>query len=91
MRTLGDARDGSDGRRHHVMWLESERAEALRRADALDSIFTFVRERGRWVYGVRGIAGWKRKFRAQQSVTFCAVADERPLRAVLASAAALLL
>ena len=43
MRTLGDARDGSDGRRHHVMWLESERAEALRRADALRAKVTASR------------------------------------------------
>ena len=35
MRTLGDARDGSDGRRHHVMWLESERAEALRQVERI--------------------------------------------------------
>ena len=43
MRTLSDARDGSDGRRHHVMWLESERAEALRRADALRAKVTASR------------------------------------------------
>ena len=43
MRTPRDARDGSDGRRHHVMWLESERAEALRRADALRAKVTASR------------------------------------------------
>jgi len=34
-RTRDDAREGGDGRRHTIVWLESERAEALRRADAL--------------------------------------------------------
>jgi lysylphosphatidylglycerol synthetase-like protein (DUF2156 family) len=51
----------------------------------VDALFTLVRERGRRFYGVQGLGEWKRKYRAEQVVTYCAVGNELPLREVFAA------
>ena len=52
----------------------------------LEAIFRLVREHGHMIYGVEGLANWKRKWRAEQSVTYCAISspNELPLRETLA-------
>lgn len=62
--------------------------DSERRSRFIERIFKLVRERGRFVYGVRGIADWKSKWRAdEQDVTFVAVDSALPLRASLATVA----
>mmetsp|Transcript_36584 Transcript_36584/g.68128 ORF Transcript_36584/g.68128 Transcript_36584/m.68128 type:complete len:426 (-) Transcript_36584:197-1474(-) len=62
-----------------------------RRARVLERIFSFVRERGSWLYGVRGISNWKRKWKADNKPeTFVAVDSEFPLRTVVSMVALLL-
>lgn len=65
--------------------------ENERRSRFVETLFKLVREHGRWLYGVRGIADWKRKWRADdQPTTFVAVDTQRPLRASIAAVALLL-
>ena len=71
--------------------LDVEIPSALRTGRALQTLFNVLRERGRRIYGVRGLSDWKRKWRADQSVTYCAVRSELPLREVLAFGSAMLL
>ena len=66
-------------------------ADALRTGTALQTLFNLVRERGRRIYGVRGLSDWKRKWRAEQSVTYCAVRSDPPLKELLAFGSAMLL
>ena len=59
----------------------------------LEQIFHLVRERGRWLYGVQGISDWKRKWRADREVTYCALPSGSvpPLREALAVTSSLFL
>ena len=65
--------------------------ESERRSRFVEGVFRLVRERGRWIYGVGGIAAWKRKWRAaEQPTTFVAVDSARPVRASAAALALIL-
>ena len=56
-----------------------------RRSRYLDVVFRSVYHLGNAVYNTKGLTRWKRKWRAEQQVLYCAVEREPPLRETAAA------
>ena len=60
------------------------------RARSVDLLFGALFRWGTALYNTRGLTRWKRKWRAEQEVLYCAVERETPLRETAAALALIL-
>ena len=66
-------------------------ADFPRRAGFLEGAFAVLGKCGEPLYSIRGLDGWKRKWRADKQVTYCVVNHQLPLHETLAGLALIVL